>query len=385
MRSCWSRCARTTTSSLHSITTHSRRAYTPLATATATVNASRTDHPPPPLPHASGSIPTKPTPQKVDPYALVAPELTHLRQTLLRLVGSAHPTLGAVAEYYFLHPSKQVRPLIVLLMAQATNGLGSRWQEKAWLADAEGASGTTAELDRPLTRSDVLNDVNPNMNDSTLSFSSTFPLSIPQLRPPSPTPPPHLLIPSSTPSVASRVLPTQVRLAQIVEMIHVASLLHDDVIDVSDLRRGQPSAPARFGPKLSILGGDFLLGRASAALARLGDHEVTELIATVVANLVEGEIMQLRREERKNSPNPALQLGPSKSVASENWNVYLQKTYLKTATLMAKGARAAAVLGGSTEGELWKELAYAYGRNLGIAFQVSNPIECEGYADNSLS
>jgi hexaprenyl-diphosphate synthase len=303
----------------------------------------------------------------LDPYALVAPELQHLRQTLLRLVGSAHPTLGAVAEYYFLHPSKQVRPLIVLLMARATNGLGSRWPEKSWLADAEGASGTAAELDRPLTRSDVLNDVNPNMDDDTSSFSSVFPLRPPRPRPIQPTPPPHVLLPAiGALASPARVLPTQVRLAQIVEMIHVASLLHDDVIDVSDLRRGAPSAPAKFGPKLSVLGGDFLLGRASAALARLGSHEATELIATVVANLVEGEIMQLRRADSE----PALGLGPPRSVASENWNVYLRKTYLKTATLMAKGARAAVVLGGSTEGELWKELAYAYGRNIGIAFQV---------------
>jgi hexaprenyl-diphosphate synthase len=54
----------------------------------------------------------------------------------------------------------------------------------------------------------------------------------------------------------------------------------------------------------------------------------------------------------------------------EAWNVYLQKTYLKTASFMAKGARSAVVLGGCKEGEVWKEIACAYGRNLGIAFQV---------------
>ena len=53
------------------------------------------------------------------------------------------------------------------------------------------------------------------------------------------------------------------------------------------------------------------------------------------------------------------------------WNIYLKKTYLKTASLMAKGARAAVVLGGAKDGEIWKEVAYAYGRNVGIAFQVS--------------
>lgn len=150
-------------------------------------------------------------------------------------------------------------------------------------------------------------------------------------------------------------------------MIHVASLLHDDVIDSSDLRRGVPSAPAAFGNKLTILGGDFLLGRASAALSRLGESEVTELIASVIANLVEGEILQLSKVGQVQSEKMVdARVGGGK----ESWNVYLRKTYLKTASLMAKGARASVVLGGSKEGEVWKEVAYAYGRNLGIAFQV---------------
>lgn len=158
------------------------------------------------------------------------------------------------------------------------------------------------------------------------------------------------------------------RLAQIVEMIHVASLLHDDVIDESSLRRGVPSAPAAFGNKLSILGGDFLLGRASATLSRLGSIEVVELISSVIANLVEGEILQMKSV---NGRDEYEQVRPA--LGKENWHIYLQKTYLKTASLMAKGARAAVVLGGCREGEIWKEVAYAYGRNLGIAFQVSLP------------
>ena len=57
-------------------------------------------------------------------------------------------------------------------------------------------------------------------------------------------------------------------------------------------------------------------------------------------------------------------------IGREIWNVYLRKSYLKTASLIAKSARAAVVLGGAREGEIWKEVAYAYGRNIGIAFQV---------------
>lgn len=60
--------------------------------------------------------------------------------------------------------------------------------------------------------------------------------------------------------------------------------------------------------------------------------------------------------------------------ATDAWNLYLQKTYMKTASLMAKGARAAVALGGCAEGEIWREVAYAYGRNLGIAFQLQDDI-----------
>lgn len=77
-------------------------------------------------------------------------------------------------------------------------------------------------------------------------------------------------------------------------LIHTASLLHDDVIDLSTTRRGEPSANTTFGNKMAVLAGDFLLGRASVALARLRDPEVIELIATIIANLIEGEFMQLK-------------------------------------------------------------------------------------------
>ena len=303
-----------------------------------------------------------------DPYKLLEPQLTHLRTTLLDLLGSSHPSLSEIAKYYFLHPSKQLRPLIVLLFAQATNGLGREWVRKEWAAKVEGAGGRTEELNQPLTRPDVLNDWNPNMPDHTASFDTVFALRDPRPLPNPIIPPPRSLNARDmqrTLSSPSLFLPTQMRLAQIVEMIHVASLLHDDVIDKSPLRRGAASAPAAFGNKLSVLAGDFLLGRASAALSRLGESEVVELIASVIANLVEGEIMQMKQVHA-----PELGLVGMPRVGKEAWNVYLKKTYLKTASLMAKGARASVVLGGCKEGEIWKEVAYAYGRNIGIAFQV---------------
>ena len=304
-----------------------------------------------------------------DPYLLLKPQLDLLKERLLDLVGSAHPALTDIAKYYFLHPSKQLRPLLILLFARATNGLGTDWDLKKWAAECEGAGGRAEELDSPLSRADVLNDWNPSMPDHTASFASVFSLVPP--RPPKlpPSPPSQRLASSGHLAMVAHdaaPLPTQTRLAQIVEMIHVASLLHDDVIDGADLRRGAASAPAAFGNKYAILGGDFLLGRASAALSRLGESEVVELIASVITNLVEGEILQMNKVAQQGTG-----LVGASYVGGDSWNIYLKKTYLKTASLMAKGARAAVVLGGAREGEVWKEVAYAYGRNIGIAFQVS--------------
>ncbi|KAK9473818.1 isoprenoid synthase domain-containing protein [Dipodascopsis tothii] len=141
-------------------------------------------------------------------------------------------------------------------------------------------------------------------------------------------------------------------------MIHAASLLHDDVIDGAETRRGSPSSNVEYGNKMSILAGDFMLGRASVALARLRNSEVVELMATVIANLVEGEFMQLKNTATDET----------KAATAETFDYYLEKTYLKTASLIAKSCRSAAVLGGAEENVV--EAAYEYGRNLGLAFQL---------------
>ena len=338
--------------------------------------------------NTSPKISTPSATNSVDPFALVSSELEQLRKSMLTLMGSAHPGLTQIAEYYFLQPSKQLRPLLVLLFARATNGLGNGWEHMRWLADVENAKGLKGGLDAPLSRPDVLNDWNPNIPEHTASFSAVFnmlpaPLSTP-LDFAYPPPPPRSVLGEK--HVIDDILPTQIRLAQIAEMIHVASLLHDDVIDTSPLRRGVPSGPASFGNKLTVLGGDFLLGRASAALSRLGENEVVELVASIIANLVEGEVMQVREVHAPEtlathhdaatatavaaSAVTGGMVGTSGRVSQERWNIYLKKTYLKTASLIAKTVRGSVVLGGAQEGELWKEVAYAYGRNIGIAFQV---------------
>lgn len=124
-------------------------------------------------------------------------------------------------------------------------------------------------------------------------------------------------------------LPTQRRLAEITEMIHTASLFHDDVIDKATTRRNVSSVNQVFGNKLAILGGDFLLSRASVSLARLRNLEVVELLSVVIEHLVKGEIMQMK---------------PSSSGRSQ-LEYYLKKNFYKTASLMGHSCLAAAVLG----------------------------------------
>lgn len=318
--------------------------------------------------------------RRPDPFTILAPHLHSLRTDLLHLLGSGHPALTELTQYYFHHPSKQIRPLLVLLLSQATNGLGQNWNLKLWESTHPAAGGRKDELDIPLTPPDVLTDYNPQFPNNTSPFHDPFVVAsdssrrhrkpYPHSSKPPPPPPPT----SPTLHTPTTILPTQLRLAQIVEMLHTASLLHDDVIDASALRRGAPSAPSLFTNKLSVLGGNFVLGRASAALARLGDQEVTQLIASVISNLVEGEILQMKDVVQPDLDHVKVKNGADGEKGNakhqDAWNIYLQKTYLKTASLMAKGARSAVVLGGCAEGEIWKEVAYAYGRNLGIAFQA---------------
>jgi len=333
-------------------TTIRRKPQTAWAEATESAHSVLT---PPP-----SSLPTS----AYDPLGAIYSEIGNLKSSLFNLLGSSHPSLDTVAKYYFQAEGKHLRPLLVLLMAQATNGLAGQGWEAARLEAA------ARNVDDALTsRGGVLNDWNPEQMGREGAGSMTFadPFSIPST--PSYTPPP---VPPTLTTLDSlrtndgepEILPTQRRLASITEMIHVASLLHDDVIDESALRRGEPSAPNAFGNKMSILSGDFLLGRASVALARLGSREVVELLATVIANLVEGEVLQLRAtSEPEQAPTP------------KGFEEYMRKTYLKTASLMAKSARAAVILGGcggevGNAGEWVKDVAYGYGRNLGIAFQV---------------
>lgn len=273
-------------------------------------------------------MPKAPAGISVDPLRIVGKELKFLTKNIRQLLGSGHPALDKVAKYYTHSEGKHMRPLLVLLMSQAT-ALDPRKHHTY--------TDKPATVDDSFTAQTILDDANPEMNPLvSKSAESKYDFSGDE-----------------------NILPSQRRLAEITELIHTASLLHDDVIDNAVTRRANSSANLAFGNKMAVLAGDFLLGRASVALARLRDPEVTELMATVIANLVEGEFMQLKNTAQDES-KPA--------YTDETLSYYLQKTYLKTASLISKSCRSAAVLGRSAPEVI--EASYAYGRNLGLAFQL---------------
>lgn len=276
------------------------------------------------------SSPPPDAPIKMDPFQTVAREMKFLTGNIRQLLGSGHPTLDTVAKYYTQSEGKYVRPMLVLLMSRAT-ALTPRAPRSAGIRKGMGRG-----VDSPISSPSILADENPDSSPISSMVHDT-----------------------AYTTEDSDILPSQRRLAEITELIHTASLLHDDVIDHSVSRRSAPSANIEFGNKMAVLAGDFLLGRASVALARLRDPEVTELLATVIANLVEGEFMQLKNTAR-DEKNP--------SWTEDTVSYYLQKTYLKSASLISKSCRAAAILGGSTPEVV--EASYLYGKNLGLAFQL---------------
>lgn len=146
------------------------------------------------------------------------------------------------------------------------------------------------------------------------------------------------------------------RLAEITEMIHTASLVHDDVVDGSEVRRNVPTVNSLYNNGVAVLAGDFLFGQSAWYLANLDNLEVVKLLSEVIKDMAEGEILQaLNRFDT--------------TITLED---YLKKTYNKTASLIANSSKAAGLLSGvSTD---FAENLYGYGRNIGLAFQIVDDI-----------
>lgn len=243
-----------------------------------------------------------------DPFSLSEIEVAKLSKSIRAdLLGSEHPVLTKAATYFFdsADGGKKIRPMMVMLLSRA-------------LADTVGTSGQHE--------------------------GSLFTMPLPKQRQDLPE--------------------AQRRLAEISEMIHTASLFHDDVIDGSDTRRGMASVHMVFGNKMAILAGDYLLARASICLARLRNVEVVETMSTIIEHLVRGEVMQIRGTS-------------STDGADENMIYYLKKNFFKTASLMANSCKSAALLADCPP-EL-VAASYKYGKHVGMAFQlVDDVLDYEG-------
>ena len=148
--------------------------------------------------------------------------------------------------------------------------------------------------------------------------------------------------------------PRGVRLACVVEILHTATLIHDDVVDQAPLRRGRPSANRRWGDDASVLVGDHLYSKSFAALVRDNDRAVMETLARSTMSMTEAEVFQLE-----------LKRSGTTSEAD-----YLRIITQKTASFISACCRIGALLGGSPP-ELIEALT-RYGLDIGVAFQISD-------------
>ena len=147
-----------------------------------------------------------------------------------------------------------------------------------------------------------------------------------------------------------------IALATCVEFIHTATLLHDDVVDESDLRRGLASANAVWGNKASVLVGDFLFSRAFELMVEDGSLDVLGILSSTSAIIAEGEVAQLLTANDTETGEEA----------------YLDVIQAKTAQLFAAASRIGAVVADRPKAE--EEALDSYGRNIGIAFQLIDDV-----------
>jgi octaprenyl-diphosphate synthase len=143
-------------------------------------------------------------------------------------------------------------------------------------------------------------------------------------------------------------------LGSLIEFIHTATLLHDDVIDEADVRRGVKTARQVWGNRASILVGDYLYSQAMALIASFHNHAINEIMADACRKMAEGEVLQLCANSQPDLTEEA----------------YLQIVEYKTATLVAASCKVGAIIGGASLEE--QQALYRFGFNLGMAFQLAD-------------
>ncbi len=158
--------------------------------------------------------------------------------------------------------------------------------------------------------------------------------------------------------------PRHVKFAAVIEFIHTATLLHDDVVDISELRRGRPTANAAFGNAAPVLVGDFLYTRAFQLMVQLEDMDILRHMADTTNTIAEGEVLQLSRAGNPDTTE----------------DQYLEVITRKTAILFAAGCYGAARLAGESPAAC--QSLHDFGLNLGIAFQIIDDVlDYEGDPD----
>lgn len=146
--------------------------------------------------------------------------------------------------------------------------------------------------------------------------------------------------------------PAQHKLAAAIEFLHTATLLHDDVVDMSALRRGKPTANANWGNASSVLVGDFVYSRAFQMMVDIGNMEVLRVLSNTTARIAEGEVKQLSH------------IGDANLTEADYFSVIENKT----AVLFSAACESAAILAGTTTSV--QEACADFGKNLGLAFQL---------------
>jgi all-trans-nonaprenyl-diphosphate synthase len=144
--------------------------------------------------------------------------------------------------------------------------------------------------------------------------------------------------------------------AEISELIHTASLVHDDIIDNSFVRRGQPTTNSTWNNAITVISGDFMFARAAINLGLIGINQITTIYAQVLEDLCDGEIWQAER----------------KFNTELDYEFYLTKTFKKTASLFEAACKASSIICNASSKQVIA--AAEYGRNLGMAFQIVDDI-----------
>jgi geranylgeranyl pyrophosphate synthase len=279
-----------------------------------------------------------------DPFRMVEKELQPFSDSIKELVSSDQPILSMAAKHFFeKRHGKRFRPTIIQLMAKT---VATATPEHIFL--------TNGEHDTPAS---PYEEEEKQETHDTHAFEKTGQIAGWQWSGASEvgveggiiTPENHL---------GTDVWRRQAQLGQIVEMIHVASLIHDDVLDEADTRRGGEAVHKLYSNKVAVLAGDYLLARASVLLARLENTAVVQIMATALESLVAGEIMQLK--------------SPKKSLLE--MESYLRKSYYKTASLVCYACRSTALLGGHAYGSTVATAAEEFGFHLGLAYQIQDDI-----------